>query len=645
MTVARRTDKRRTASGLAVWLVALISLGVIAGCGSENTPPVAEAGTAPVAFAAFPVQLDGTGSTDEDGDELTYNWRLLSTPPESKTVLSGETTASTSFTPDVLGEFTVSLTVNDGKSPSMPAYVTIVARPWFTDVTEEAGVGGHDMTWAEMKDFAAVTGGQRKALEHGGRGGVSWADYDNDGDWDLYSTHSLGDQLFRNNGNGTFTDVANDLGLDLKQPNMKAGSAWGDYDNDGDLDLWVPLPKSHLFRNNGDGTFTDVAADTGIVTKPQARGGAWADYDADGDLDLYVAVKWQKDHFFRNNGDGTFTDVGEELNVGQHLVDKNLAVEFEGRGEPLVSGSSFQPLWLDYNNDNNLDLFVAVDRGSNELYKNNGDGTFTEVTETCGIFKVGQGMGIDAGDYDRDGDLDFYVTNWGIQAWGGFGYGLTPNFFFRNNGDGTFAEVSAATGTRGRSGVGWGVSFFDVDNDGDVDLAATNGHNRTASRWEREARNIDLFYWNNGDGSFTDATEISGIGLTCQGQGLGTADYDGDGDQDLFSDCLEDRDHLFRNDLANYLNHTWLKIRLRGTESNYFGIGAMARVTAGGITQMEQLFAGGSTYSQDAMELHFGLAGETVADKVEITWPSGIIQTIDSVGANQTITITESGTR
>jgi len=422
---------------------------------------------------------------------------------------------------------------------------------------------------------------------------------------------------------------------------MKSGSAWGDYDTDGDLDLWVPLPKSHLFRNNGDGTFTNVAEEAGIATRPQARGGAWGDYDADGDVDLYVAVKWEKDHFFRNNGDGTFTDVGVELDVGQHLLKKTVAVEAEGKGEPMVSGSSFQPLWFDYNGDNHLDLFIAVDRGSNELYRNNGDGTFTAVTETCGIFLVGQGMGVDAGDYDRDGDLDLYVTNWGTMAWGGTGRGLTPNYFFRNNGDGTFSEVSAATGTRGRSGVGWGVSFFDHDNDGDLDLAQVNGHNRTASRWERETRNIDRFYQNNGDGTFTDVTDISGLGLTCQGQGLGTADYDGDGDLDLLANCMEDRDRLFRNDLADYLGDTWIKMRLRGTESNHFGIGSVARVTSGGVTQMEQLFAGGSTYSQDAQELHFGLAGEPIAEKIEITWPSGIVQTLTDVKANQTITVTE----
>ena len=632
----------RLKSGAAAGLVLLaVAALVLAACAGAAEPPLASAGADVDVFPLYPITLDGSGSTGVEGQESTYAWAMVSRPEGSEAELSGADTASPMLTTDVLGKFVVQLQVFDGAAWSAPDLVTVTSKPWFTDVTEEAGVGGHDMTWADMRNFAAPTGGQRAGIENGGRGGVSWADYDNDGDWDLYSTHQLGNLLYRNNGDGTFTDVAGELGLDLKQRNMKAGSAWGDYDNDGDVDLWVPLPKSHLLSNNGDGTFTDVAADAGIVTRPQARGGAWGDYDADGDLDLYVAVKWEKDHFFRNNGDGTFTDVAADLEVGQHLLDKTVAVEAEGRNDPMVSGSSFQPLWFDYNNDNHLDLFIAVDRGSNELYKNNGDETFTAVTEDCGIFLVGQGMGVDAGDYDRDGDLDLYVTNWGTMAWGGTGYGLTPNYFFRNNGDGTFDEVSAATGTRGRSGVGWGVSFFDYDNDGDVDLAATNGHNRTASRWEREARNVDLFYRNNGDGTFTDATEISGVGLTCQGQGLGTADYDGDGDLDLFTDCLDDRDHLFRNDLANYLGDTWLKIRLEGTESNHFGVGSVARVTAGGVTQMEQLFAGGSTYSQDASELHFGLAGEPIAESVEITWPGGIVQTLTDVQANQTITVTE----
>ncbi|MDP6402025.1 MAG: FG-GAP-like repeat-containing protein [SAR202 cluster bacterium] len=631
-------------------LAVVVMLTMVACRGSANEPPVADAGTPPTAFGGYPVQLDGTGSSDEDGDELTYAWRMLAKPEGSQAVLSGEATASPSFTPDVLGEFVVSLAVNDGESPSLPDYVTVLARPWFTDATEEAGVGGHAMTWEAVRNFAAPPGGMFEGIQNGGRGGVSWADYDNDGDWDLYSTHVHGNLLYRNNGDGTFTDVAEDAGVDVKGWNgwyMKGGSQWGDYDGDGDQDLYVLKRNmgSLLFRNNGDGTFTDVAEEAGVQTVKKASGSAWGDYDADGDLDLAVACKWGVDYLFRNNGDGTFINVAPELDVAQHLLKKSVAVELEGKGQPAQSGSSFQPFWFDYDNNNTLDLFFAVDRGSNYLYKNNGDGTFTEVTETSGIFLVGQGMGVDAGDYDRDGDLDFYVTNWGTMAWGGIGMGLTPNFFFRNNGDGTFSEVSAATGTRGRSGVGWGVSFFDPDNDGDVDLALVNGHNRVASRWEIETRNIDLFYQNNGDGTFTDVTEISGFGLTCQAQGLGTADYDGDGDQDLFTDCLDDRDHLFRNDLANYLGDTWLKVRLRGTESNHFGIGAVVKVTSGGMTQMEQLFAGGSTYSQDAQELHFGLAGETVADKVEVRWPSGIIQTVENVGANRTITITESGSQ
>jgi len=641
-SVRSRTDvSNRVKSSFAGVALLAITVLLMVACGRDAEPPVANAGADIDAFPLYPVTLDGTGSTGVEADESLFSWTIVSRPEGSEAELSDAESTTPALTTDALGEFVVQLQVFDGNAWSAPDLVTVTSKPWFTDVTEEAGVGGHDMTWADMKNFAATTGGQRAGIEHGGRGGASWADYDNDGDWDLYSTHQLGNLLYQNNGDGTFTDVAAELGLNLKQRRMKAGSAWGDYDNDGDWDLWVPLPKSHLFTNNGDGTFTDVAAEAGIETRPQARGGAWGDYDADGDIDLYVAVKWKKDHFFRNNGDGTFTDVAEELDVGQHLLDKAVAVEAEGRGEPMVSGSSFQPLWFDYDNDNDIDLFIAVDRGSNELYRNNGDGTFTSVTETCGIFLVGQGMGVDAGDYDRDGDLDLYITNWGTQAWGGTGGGLTPNYFYRNNGDGTFLEISGSNGTRGRSGVGWGVSFFDHDNDGDVDLATVNGHNRTASRWEREARNIDYFYANSGDGTFLDATEISGFGVACQSQGLGTADYDGDGDLDLFTDCLDDRDHLFRNDLANYLGETWIKIQLRGTESNHFGVGAVARVTSGGMTQMEQLFAGGSTYSQDASELHFGLAGETVVEKIEITWPSGIVQTLNDVDANQTITVTE----
>ena len=618
------------AAALALAILALVA------CAGAEEPPVANAGADIDVFAGYPVTLDGSGSTGVEGEESTHAWMLVSKPETSQAELSGADTVTPTFTPDALGQFVVHLQVNDGSSWSAPATVTVTAKPWFADVTDEAGVAGPGIVvFSQVRDFTNPGFGDPLV-------GSAWGDYDNDGLYDLHVTQfNKPNLLFRNNGDGTFTDVAPAAGVDFA--GMSWASSWGDYDNDGDVDLHVSnsAPPSILYRNNGDGTFTDVTEEAGVGDVPRGAGSAWGDYDLDGDLDLAVACKAGADFVFRNNGDGTFTDVAPELDVAQYALSRAEMLAAAGRGEVRQSGSTWQAFWFDMEMDGDLDLFFAVDHGTNYLYENNGDGTFTEITEEAGVFMIGNGMGVDAGDYDLDGDLDLYVSNFGPKPLAS-GYKATPNWLYRNEGDGTFVDVASAAGVRGRSGVGWGTTFFDYDLDGDLDLAVANGGwARYATKEEREQVTINLLFRNEGDGTFTDVTDISGFGLWSMTRGMSLADYDRDGDLDVYLASSDDRNYLLRNELGSHLERNWLKIKLRGTESNDLGIGAVVRLTAGGRTQTEQLYAGSSFFSQDASELHFGLGDWPVVDAIEVSWPSRIVQTLQNVQPNQTITITE----
>jgi len=428
--------------------------------------------------------------------------------------------------------------------------------------------------------------------------GVAWGDYDGDGDLDLYLAYSgAANALYRNNGDGTFTDVAAASGTD----DAGAGKAvaWGDYDNDGDLDLYVANSgtANRLYENDGAGGFTEVGAASGTDDGGDGRAAGWADYDNDGDIDLCLANNAGADRLYRNNGDGTFTDIAVAAGTDANSNGAGIA-------------------WADYDNDGDLDLYFVDYGGVNQLYRNNGDGTFTDVATASGTGDGGWGIGVAWGDYDDDGDLDLYLAN-----------DIGINRLYQNNGDGTFAEVGAASGTND-AGNGRSVAWGDYDNDGDLDLYLANvGTSR--------------LYRNDGDGTFTDASVAAGTENGGFAGGIGWGDYDNDGDLDLYVANADMVNRLYRNDSAVPPGYHWLHVDLVGTVSNQSGIGARVRCVAGGKSQLREIAGDAGYESQNSLAAEFGLGTATIVDTLEIRWPSGVVQTLASQSVDQRITMTE----
>jgi hypothetical protein len=507
-------------------------------------------------------------------------------------------------------------------------------KPRFVDITADVGIDFKHAGGIDKRVIPAVVGS-----------GAAFADYDNDGDLDLYivnssTKHDTGtgnprNALYQNNGNSTFTDVTNEAGVG--NPVWGMGAAFADYDNDGDLDLYVANYKANaFFRNEGSGSFIKFSSKAGSIGHVGFGSAvAWGDYDNDGYLDLYVAnyldygklprgdevffpYDWygQSNVLLLNKGDGGFIDVTESARVGG--------------GFHLTLGASF----ADYDSDGDLDIYLANDTNQNILYRNNSDGTFTNTNGTDERSHTGDirgGMGITWGDYDNDGDLDLFVTNWLDEN----------NVLYRNNSDGTFTDVSAQSGIF-ESGLGktcWGTEFFDYDNDGDLDLFIACGHIDPAT-WESSSQS-DIFLENNGNGTFTDISESVGIRSVPNGTGRGLAvgDYDNDGDLDLLVVNCGEGAVLFRNDGGNQNN--WLKILTIGKTSNRNGIGARIELTAGKSRQIREVISGSSYLSQSSLEIEFGLGKASVVDQIRILWPSGSKQTLTDINVNQKLVITE----
>ena len=477
------------------------------------------------------------------------------------------------------------------------------------------------------------------------------------------SLQPLTNVLYRNNGDGTFVDVTQEAGVG--DTGYGVGVTAADYDNDGDLDIYVTnYGPNVLYRNNGDGTFVDVTREAGVRDPRWGVGCAFLDYDGDGYLDLYVAnyvdfslevraealtpymapggrirkdvtayphpdnFRGASDVLYRNNGDGTFVDVTREADVFNPA----------GKGMGMACG--------DYDNDGDVDIYVANDRTPNFLYRNNGDGTFVDVALMAGVGynedgKTESSMGVDFGDYDNDGQLDLIVPNF---------QGETCTLY-RNEGYGAFGDVSISSGIGAptRPYVGWGAGFLDYDNDGDLDLFIATGH---------VLDNVELFdastsypqrnflFRNEGpDGryAFTDISAQAGPGLALVKPSRGTAfgDYDRDGDVDILVINCNDSISLLRND-GNDLGH-WLQVRTVGTRSNRDGIGARITVTAGDRVQIREIKSGSSLYSQSDLWAHFGLGDRTRVDRMEIRWPSGMRQVMEDVAVDQVVTVYEGG--
>ncbi len=529
----------------------------------------------------------------------------------------------------------------------------------FTDVTEAAGIR-FVHTWGAPR--------MRNMLDSAGGGG-GFLDYDNDGDMDIYFVQG-GDYnkdgslppdkkehnvLYRNNGNGTFTDVTETAGVGDNGVGMACAAA--DYDNDGDQDLFVTNYQGDvLYRNNGDGTFTDITEAAGLASpKPWSSGTAFADIDNDGDLDLYIVqyLKFRPDEerisagalskrqgfmFFAGPRDYEgVTDVLYRNNGDGTFTDitKEAGLREGGKGIGVV--------FADLDADGDQDIYISNDNESpNFLYENDGEGHFREIgfERAVAVSEDGDetsGMSIAVDDYNGDGRLDFVVTNMIFEV----------NSFYRNEGGGLyFKEVAEETGVGKDSyrHVGFGAVFVDVDNDGWRDLIFSNGHMVDyidAFSQSFTSKQTRTFYRNLGNGSFEYVRNGYGDipGPKKLGRGLAYADFDNDGDMDLLTTNAGDRPILCRNDGGNQ-NH-WLRIRTIGTRSNRDGIGARVKVTAGGRTQIGEVRHQCSYYSTHDPRLLFGLGRASRVDAIEVYWPSGQVDRTGPVDADQSITIRE----
>lgn len=419
--------------------------------------------------------------------------------------------------------------------------------------------------------------------------GVAWGDYNGDGYLDIYLANSgSANKLLRGDSTGAFTDVTAES---LGNEGHGRGVAWADYDNDGDLDLYLcnTLGESNrLFRNDG-GPFTDITS--GLLGGAEnSEGVAWGDFDGDGYVDLYIVNYGSSNKLLRNEGGDVFTDV----TMGP-LGD-------DSYGYGVAAG--------DYDDDGDLDIYI-VNSGANKLLRNEGAGVFTDVTAGP-LGDSGDGRGAAWGDYDNDGDLDLYISNNG----GG-------NLLLRND-SGVFADVTS--GPLGNSGDTWGVAWGDYENDGDLDLFLNN------------SSGSNVILRNRGGDEFQNAT-VTPINAAIQGKAAAWGDYDNDGLSDLYIANSGGTNHLYHNEYQQRPH--WLGVRLAGVYSNRAGIGARVRIVSGGVPQVREISGGSGYCSQNSLIAVFGLAGSAVADSIRVIWPSGIVHDTVLVAADQVITITE----
>ena len=493
-------------------------------------------------------------------------------------------------------------------------------------------------------------------------GGAAAGDYDGDGWVDLYVTRlDDTDILYRNMGNGRFNDVTESVFDSNHLRRVKSnGASWGDVDNDGDQDLYVTSLNSSrysLFINNGQGGFTDetVARGAGIDGTDERQGfsSTFGDYDNDGYLDLYVTewgrVKTKGTEFrsharlLRNQGPanpGHFTDVTDSAGVN---VDDSVAMA-PGFGS-LDGVMLFTPRFADLDDDGHMDLAIAGDFRTSRLFWNNGDGTFTDGTEQAGVGTDENGMGSAIADYNGDGRLDWFVTSiyeTSGETPPGVNWGPTGNRLYRNNGERSFTDVSEIAGVRDGA-WGWGAEWLDYDNDGDLDLIMTNGMDNPASDEENHFNNDRMRLWrNDGNGKFTEVGVDEGVTDTRSGKGLLTFDYDNDGDLDVFVVNNRDQPVLYRNDSDD--SHHYLRVKTKGTISNADGLGARVTITPslGNSPHVWEINAGSNYLSQSESTAHFGLGADTtMVDLLTIKWPSGLIQSFVNVAADQLLEVLE----
>lgn len=563
---------------------------------------------------------------------------------------------------------TTLLQAQEGHPPPVPPppgakTVTCSGRriPQLVDITKQAGI-----------TFTHTSDPSKRYIVESMSGGVLLIDYNRDGWPDIYFTNAptvaeaikdpknLGGAatlgaLYRNNHDGTFTDVTAKSGLD--KPCFGMGGAVGDYNNDGWPDIYLTcLGGNILYRNNGDGTFTDVTAKAGVADGRWSTGASFGDYDGDGYLDLMVTnyvdfhlndmpgfgsapnckyrgidvqcgprgLRGAGDSLFHNNGDGTFTNVAKTAGVDDPDGYYGMSV-----------------IWSDFNNTGRPDIYVANDSTPKFLYKNLGNSKFKDIGLQSGTAVSEDGteqasMGIAVGDYDHTGRESLYVTNFSDEN----------DLLYHNDGDWNFSEDSYQSGLALPSlpYVKWGTAFADFDNDGWLDLLTVTGHvypqvdQLPSGARYREPKILSM---NQANGAFCDASAQAGPAIVEKraSRGLAVGDLFNNGQMDAVVGDIDGAPALLKNE--GIPGRHWVSFELAGTKSNRLAIGARLKLTAGGMTQTDEIHSGGSYLSQNDLRVHFGLGAATKIDSAEVRWPSGHVDTLTNLAADKFYSVLE----
>jgi len=530
--------------------------------------------------------------------------------------------------------------------------VPLYANPHFHDATQEAGI-----------DFVHVNGanGQKFVIETIGPGG-GFFDYDGDGRLDIYLINGAAvpgteydpapqNALYHNRGDGTFVDVTDYTGVGDTGYGM--GCAVGDIDNDGELDLYVTnFGANVLYRNEGNGTFADVTVAAEVGDEGWGASAAFADIDRDGFVDLYVGnyhnFSYANHRVCSEGGSGLQLYCGPEAFDGVTDVlyrnegDGTFADITAAAGLGSAEGKELGVVFGDVDLDGDPDLYLANDRTLNFLYLNDGTGHFADEALLAGVAynedgDVEAGMGVDMGDYDNDGDPDLFVTNFQWET----------NTLYENLGDGTFVDETfpAGLGKDSIAYLAWGTRFFDADNDGDRDLFVANGHLESDVEQYQNATfpQRNQLFLNVGDGRFEEYAEDGGaLSLKRVSRGAAFGDYDDDGDIDVLVANVAAQPTLLRNDGAS--GH-WVRLQLEGRDSNRAGIGTRVEVTSGGRVQTDEVRSGASYLSQSDVQLHFGLGTATSIERVVVYWPNGRVEEYAALDVNQEHLLVEGAAR
>ena len=545
------------------------------------------------------------------------------------------------------------------KIPALGSNATEAFPVRFEDIAAKAGL--------TVPTISGDVGSNRYILETNGCG-AAFFDYDNDGWMDLFLVNGSRlqapsppptNRLMHNNRDGTFTDVTRQAGL--IRSGWGQGVCIGDYDNDGFDDLLVTYwGQNVLYHNNGNGTFTDVTEKSGLAMKGThwGSGSAFFDYDGDGHLDLFISnyiefdlktaplpgtgacifqglpincgpqgLPRAKSYLFHNNGDGTFSDVTAKSGISKAPPSYSLGV-----------------LIADLDNDGRPDIFVANDSEASFLFWNNGDGTFTEGGLEAGVAtsldgRNQSGMGVAAGDYDCDGLLDVFKTNFSDDL---------PNLY-HNRGKRVFEDNTDVAGLTAYSRLlGWGCGFFDFNNDGWPDILYVNGHvypELDRLHGETHYKQPKVLYENLANGRFRDVSALAGPGITglSTARGCAFGDFDNDGIIDVLVNPINGLPQLLR--CTSKTGNNWITLKLVGTKSNRSAIGARVQCVTGDHKQIDEVRSGGSFYSQNDLRVHFGLGKMTKIDALEIRWPSGQVDRFADVSANQILRFEEGSSK